>query len=95
MDFRVEPCIEKIFESPPRGTGSTRTLLKNTLQKCHNLISINVTLQNAICYICMCTLFACVKFFKRVIFLFPFVTDYDNQYIIYRTMKTKNQTGLK
>ena len=29
---------------------------------------------------------------KPVRFLFSFVSDYDNQY---KTMKTKNQTGLK
>ena len=33
-----------------------------------------------------------LKFFKPVWFLFSFVSDYDNQY---KTMKTKNQTGLK
>ena len=32
------------------------------------------------------------KFFKPVWFLFPFVSEYDNEC---KTMKTKNHTGLK
>ena len=32
------------------------------------------------------------KFFKPVCFLFPFVSDYDNEC---KTMKNKIQTGLK
>ena len=33
-----------------------------------------------------------LKFFKPVLFLIPFVSDYDNEC---KTMKNKNQPGLK